>query len=291
MRQEALLKSFAQDGNGKNIFKKPSTRNVREKKNAKKKEPADHPKQELLKVVPKAKVEDEFLLPAILLSPSVSEVTVDRQASNLEEDSASDRTMSSFSGGAEDDDDWTRVGRKRTAAAGASQPKLKSQGSITSGFPSSSKASKPGETSPSADHLPIERKINGGTYYTKSSQGIPDSLKEDDSKAGESSSWIQPLLRRTHSVGYVSSSKPSPLEAKLEDEEEKLTDCVQHILLELEQTRQSERASMEKVSFLLSFARGQLLRCKWASSETLVISWNTLGSICLRISSGFNPFR
>jgi hypothetical protein len=250
MRQEALLKSFAQEGNEKNTVKKPSARNVREKKNAKKKkEPADHAKQELLKVAPKVKVDDKSHLSVNVLSPSRSEVAVDQEASsNLEEDSASDRSMNLFSGGAEDDDEWTRVERKRTAAAGASQPKLKSQGSVTSGL-TSFKSSKPGEISPSADHLSIERKTSGGTHHNKPSQGVPKILKEDDSKAGESSPWVQPLLRRTHSVGHVAPSKSSPSEAKSEDEGEISTDRVQHIELELEQTRQSERASMEKVSF------------------------------------------
>lgn len=251
MRQEALLKSFAQDRNEKNTLKKPSTRNVREKKYAKKKkEPADHAKQELLKVTPKAKVDDESLLAVNVLSSSGSEVIVDQQASsNLEENSASDRSTHLFSGGAQDDDEWTRVERKRTVAAGTPQTKLKPQGSVTSGLTSSSKTSKSGEISPSADHLPIERKISGGTHYNKLNQGVPKIPKEDDSKAGESSPWVEPLLRRTLSVGHVAPLIPSPSEAKAEEEEERLTDRVQRIELELEQARQSERASMEKVSF------------------------------------------
>ncbi|KAG0555635.1 hypothetical protein KC19_12G183800 [Ceratodon purpureus] len=253
MRQEALLKSFAQEGNEKSTLKKPSTRNVREKKNAKKKkEPADHAKQELLKVAPRAKVADESLLAVNVFSSSGSEVTVDQQASsNLEEDSASDLTTHLFSGGAEDDDEWTRVERKRTAAAGAPQLKLKPQGSVTSGVTSPSKTSKSGETSPSADHLLVERKISGGTHYNKPNQGVTKISKEDDSKAGGSSPWVQPI-RRTHSVGHAAPSKPSPSEGKAEDAEEILADRVRRIELELEleQARQFERASAEKVTTL-----------------------------------------
>ena len=248
MRQEALLKTFAQEGNEKNTSKKPSTRNAREKKNAKKKkEPADHVKQELLKVAPKAKV-NESLRDANVLSPSGSEAAVNQQASsNLEEDSASDRSVHLFSGVAQDDDEWTRVERRRTAGAGASQPKLKPQGSVSSGFTSSLKTSKPGEISSSADHPSVEKKMSGGTHYNKPSPGVQKILKEDDSKAGELSPWVP--LRRTHSVGYVAPAKPSPSEPKADDEEERLTDRVQRIELELEQARQSERANMEKVSF------------------------------------------
>lgn len=319
MRAEELLNQDKYEHKS-NTSKKPTTRHAREKKNVKnrkkKKQEAvekdDHANQELAKVTIEAKDDDESFLAVDVISPSGSEVTVEQASPILERDSSSDRSMHSISGGAqeyysdppgispkmekelinpapfsageyasENQDEWIRVDGKRTGAAGSSfktsAPQPKPQGiNIISGIisPLRGGSSKSGEVSPSADHLSTERKIlSGGKIF-----------KEDDSKDGESSLWVQAVLGRTHSVGDgtgpsktllgrthsgedgtspsktplgwthsvgdETSPSKTPSEARAGDatQEEKLIDRVQRLELELEQARQAERAMMEKVS-------------------------------------------
>lgn len=161
-------------------------------------------------------------------------------------------------------DEWIRVDGKRTAAVGSSPKTNASQSK-----PQGSAASTVSSLRP-ADHLSIETKISGGQSI-KHIQGSSKILKEIDGKDDESSPWVQVLLRRTHSIGDGTSARPivevpskpnSPLESKAEDHiwetaiefsgntEEKLSDRVHRIEIELNQARLAARAHMQRVKEL-----------------------------------------
>jgi len=300
MRAEELLNQDKLERKS-STSQKSSTRNAREKKNVKNKkkkkqqeavEKADHANQELTK-------DDESFLAVDVVSPSGSEVSVQQASLNLDRDSSADRSTHHISGGSqeyqsdppgispkmakqpinpspfsagedafENQDEWIRVDGKRAGAAGVSlktggsQPKPQGIG-ITSGLLSPLRGSSiSGEVSPSADHLLTERKTLSAVQSNN-----PKILKEDDSKDGESSPWVQAVLGRTHSGGDGTSPSKKPLgrthpggdgtslpetppEARAGDAtEEKLIDRVERIELELEQARQAERAMMETVSY------------------------------------------